>query len=237
MPSGRIQRDAADAFHLVIPSIPGYGFSGRPTATAVPTVKLDDLAGAKRVLIAGAASSNIIGGVSSVDVIFSEAIDPSTFTYLDITLTRNGAPLTLSSSESPALVSGTTYRINNLTSFTWNEGAYVLTVNASGIRDLAGNAGVGSGSDSWTIDHSPPRTWINFPADGHSYNAAGWTDAITGIAADSGGASASVSEALLRGARLVSRHFVRALSACFSSFSDAAWIAVKRSASAPIPTS
>jgi pimeloyl-ACP methyl ester carboxylesterase len=25
--------DAADAFHLVIPSLPGYGFSGRPTGT------------------------------------------------------------------------------------------------------------------------------------------------------------------------------------------------------------
>ena len=24
---------AADAFHLVIPSMPGYGFSGKPTAT------------------------------------------------------------------------------------------------------------------------------------------------------------------------------------------------------------
>ena len=27
--------DAADAFHLVIPSMPGYGFSGKPTATGL----------------------------------------------------------------------------------------------------------------------------------------------------------------------------------------------------------
>ena len=25
--------DAADAFHVVCPSLPGYGFSGKPTAT------------------------------------------------------------------------------------------------------------------------------------------------------------------------------------------------------------
>ena len=29
----RMAASASDAFHLVIPSLPGYGFSGKPTAT------------------------------------------------------------------------------------------------------------------------------------------------------------------------------------------------------------
>ena len=31
---------AADAFHLVIPSMPGYGFSGKPTETGWDTVRM-----------------------------------------------------------------------------------------------------------------------------------------------------------------------------------------------------
>ena len=34
--------DAADAFHLVIPSIPGYGFSGKPTTTGWDPVHIAD---------------------------------------------------------------------------------------------------------------------------------------------------------------------------------------------------
>ena len=34
--------DAADAFHVVIPSIPGYGFSGKPTATGWDPVHIAD---------------------------------------------------------------------------------------------------------------------------------------------------------------------------------------------------
>ena len=31
---------AADAFHVVIPSLPGYGFSGKPTAPAGPRSRI-----------------------------------------------------------------------------------------------------------------------------------------------------------------------------------------------------
>ena len=38
--------DAADAFHLVCPSLPGYGFSGKPTTTGWGTEKIADAWGA-----------------------------------------------------------------------------------------------------------------------------------------------------------------------------------------------
>ena len=51
------------------------------------------------------------------------------------------------------------------------------------------------------------------------------------------GASVSTSEVALCGVRFVSRHLLRALTACFSSFPAAAWIALKRSLLDPKPAS
>ena len=47
--------------------------------------------------------------------------------------------------------------------------------------------------------------------------------------------SASTSGLALCGVRLVSRHLVRAFTACFSSFSTAEWTAVNRSRAGPQP--
>jgi hypothetical protein len=88
--------------------------------------------------------------VTNVDVVFTEPI-VSTFTDGALTLTRDGDPVPLSSTVTVSFVSGATYRIGNLDRFTATPGAYVLTVNASDIQDLAGNAGVGSGSDVWSL--------------------------------------------------------------------------------------
>ena len=90
--------------------------------------------------------------VSSVDVVFSEPIDLSTFDTSDMTLTRDGAPVMLGPAVTVALVSGATYRISGLAGFTQGAGDYVLTVNGSGIRDAAGNAGTGSASDMFHVN-------------------------------------------------------------------------------------
>gem|GEM_PF-419515 len=94
--------------------------------------------------------------VPSVDVVFSEAIDLATFTFSDLSLTRDGLPVALSGAVTITLLSGGTYRISGLAGFTGAEGSYELTISGSGISDLAGNAGTGSGSDQWSVDATAP---------------------------------------------------------------------------------
>jgi hypothetical protein len=88
--------------------------------------------------------------VSTIDVTFSEPVDPSTFDDQDLSLTDNGGPNLISSTSAPtvSLLSGSTYRIAGLNPLTKAEGHYALTVNAAGIRDLAGIAGNGTASTS-----------------------------------------------------------------------------------------
>ena len=93
--------------------------------------------------------------VGSVDVTFSEPVDLNTFTAADLTLTRDGNSVSLSGLTFDSL-GGSTYRISGLSTATGTEGGYVLTVNGSGINDLAGNAGTGSASDEWVTDLTAP---------------------------------------------------------------------------------
>ena len=50
------------------------------------------------------------------------------------------------------LVGGSTYRVSGFQNVVTANGAYTLTVSAAGVTDLAGHAGVGSASDSWTLE-------------------------------------------------------------------------------------
>ncbi|HEY1685887.1 MAG TPA: CARDB domain-containing protein [Tepidisphaeraceae bacterium] len=99
-------------------------------------------------------ASVVTGGVPSLNVTFSEAIDPSTFTSSDITLTRNGAAVD-TSSLSIASDGGNTYTINGLSGLTSSFGAYDLTVSAAGVNNTSEVAGAGSASDSWQEDTAP----------------------------------------------------------------------------------
>ena len=100
--------------------------------------------------------------VDSVDVTFSKAINPGTFTTADLSLTDNGGPNLITSAVTISLVSGTTstYEIGGLSGLTTAEGTYMLTVNASGIQDQAGNFGTGSMSTSWLMDTTPPTSTV-----------------------------------------------------------------------------
>ena len=66
------------------------------------------------------------------------------------------------------------------------DGLVVATIPAGGPSDAAGNSNTASTStdNMVTYDTTAPTSEINFPIDGNSYNAAAWTDAITGTAAD-----------------------------------------------------
>jgi hypothetical protein len=98
--------------------------------------------------------------VASVDVVFNKPIDPTTFDYHQLTLTRNGGANLITSAVQVALVSGATYRISGLSALTAGEGVYVLTVSAVGIKDLVANQGTGSASTQWINDQTPPQSTV-----------------------------------------------------------------------------
>jgi Ca2+-binding RTX toxin-like protein len=93
---------------------------------------------------------------TSLDVVFTKAIQTNTFDFNDFTLTRDGGANLITSAVTVNQISPTTYRINNLTGITGNVGQYQLSVNASGINDIEGLAGVGTVTDSWVVNGDKP---------------------------------------------------------------------------------
>ena len=99
--------------------------------------------------------------VDSVDVTFSKAINPNTFTTADLSLTDNGGSNLITSAVTISLVSGSTYQISGLAGLTTAEGMYSLTVDATGISDAAGNTGTKALSISWLMDTTPPTSHVS----------------------------------------------------------------------------
>ncbi|MCJ8283636.1 MAG: Ig-like domain-containing protein, partial [Rivularia sp. ALOHA_DT_140] len=79
--------------------------------------------------------------IDFVDVVFSEAIDPSSFDHQDISLTRDGGQNLITDSVSIYAISETKYRIQGLTDLTTTPGSYRLVINTNNIDDTAGNSG------------------------------------------------------------------------------------------------
>src|SRR5262249_27549238 len=100
--------------------------------------------------------------VGSIDVVFSEPVNPATFDFHDLRLTRDGAPVPLDGGGTitPVLIdpaaAQAASRIGGLAGLTAGAGAYVLTVDGSGVEDFAGNAGTTSAADSW-VNNQPPQ--------------------------------------------------------------------------------
>ncbi len=99
--------------------------------------------------------------VQNLDVTFSHPINPATFNFADLTLTRNGGPNLIGSNVIVTALSPTDYRISEISWVQGSAGAYVFTVNAAGVQDLAGNAGVGSTNISWQMVLDTPPTPTN----------------------------------------------------------------------------
>jgi hypothetical protein len=94
--------------------------------------------------------------INSIDVQFSEQINLNTFDKSDVTLTRDGIPLTLPNTVTVEYLSGTNYRINGLGDLTNTTGIYSLKVDATTIQDNAGNNGDAAKTTSFSI--TPPPT-------------------------------------------------------------------------------
>jgi hypothetical protein len=95
--------------------------------------------------------------VPSLVVRFSEPLDLSSFTWQDISLTRNGGPNLASSALQITATGLNTYQVNGLSALTAADGSYLLTVQGAGVSDLVGNAGVGQQSESWVMDTVAPE--------------------------------------------------------------------------------
>jgi hypothetical protein len=91
--------------------------------------------------------------VDTLDVTFSESLDPASFDRFDLSLTRDGNPVLLPEAVHVAPLGDSTknFRIHNLADLTAAPGDYVLAVHATGVEDMAGNAGTGFRTASWTI--------------------------------------------------------------------------------------
>jgi hypothetical protein len=118
--------------------------------------------------------------VPTLDVTFSKPIDPTTFTYQDITYSRDGGPNLITSQVVITQLSSTEFEISNFNGGLSSppDGTYTFTVGAVGVVDLAGNIGIGSASDTWVLDTTPSAAPTNLAIspDNGSSNTDGITD-------------------------------------------------------------
>ena len=80
--------------------------------------------------------------VPSIDVIFSEPIVPSSFTYQNITYSNDGGPNLITPNITITQLSPTEFAISNFdNAISPIDGTYTFTVSAAGVMDLNGYHG------------------------------------------------------------------------------------------------
>ncbi|MCA9144501.1 MAG: hypothetical protein KDB05_17010, partial [Planctomycetales bacterium] len=102
--------------------------------------------------------------VQRVDVEFSEAIDPSSLTVDDVMLIRDGGTENLLAGEGRVTIEDRGNNIYRIGGINWVQAFiadpqiadFTFSIDAAAVRDLAGNAGIGSESTTWTIDLVSP---------------------------------------------------------------------------------
>ena len=92
--------------------------------------------------------------VASIVIQFSERVVG--FDLDSLTLTKNGGPNLLTSAQMLGTADGIVYSLSGLTGLTGTAGTYVLTLIATGIADLAGNALAAGASETWVYSAAPP---------------------------------------------------------------------------------
>jgi autotransporter-associated beta strand protein len=95
--------------------------------------------------------------VPTMDVTFSAAINPATFTLSNISFSKTGGPNLVNSSTTITQLSPTEFEVSGFNNFIYPvDGTYTFTVSAAGVMDLAGNTGTASVSESWVMETNPP---------------------------------------------------------------------------------
>ncbi|MBQ6136231.1 MAG: Ig-like domain-containing protein, partial [Kiritimatiellae bacterium] len=88
---------------------------------------------------------------------FSKPVQSSTVTAAALSLTRDGAPVAVPASAKLTQVSDTVWTVSGLDAALSADGAYVLSFDATRVRDLSGNAGAGDAATSaWSYSSAPP---------------------------------------------------------------------------------
>ena len=129
------------------------GRAGQGAATAVWAVSTGHLAAVSAGAFGGGTQR---GPVGSIDVVFSQALDPTTLSVDDFTLSRDGGANLLTPAVSITPTGATTFRIGGLAALTTANGAYAFTVRATTVNDANGVAGVGMLTERFTIDAAGP---------------------------------------------------------------------------------
>ncbi|MCX5671235.1 MAG: FG-GAP-like repeat-containing protein, partial [Planctomycetota bacterium] len=131
---------------------------GGNLSTGSQTVEWTRAAAAPAVLaILDAPSGAVTATPGSVYVKFSQPIAAATFEWSDLALTRSGGANLIGAGDvAIAPAAADLYRVSGLDLLAAGDGSYVLTVNAAGVRNAAGTAGVGQGRAAWTIDATGP---------------------------------------------------------------------------------
>ncbi|MEM1278516.1 MAG: Calx-beta domain-containing protein [Cyanobacteria bacterium P01_H01_bin.152] len=118
--------------------------------------------GAPAILeIAGIESGPRRSPVQSLEITFSEAIDPTSFDLADLALTRDGSEILIPATATLTQLTETTYRLSGLEAAQPEDGAYTLTVNGASIQDEAGNAVTGLVAETWQLDTTAPSPVTN----------------------------------------------------------------------------
>lgn len=93
----------------------------------------------------------------TITVKFSEPIQAGSFTYEDLTITRNEGGNLSKNTITVTKVDEKTYEVGNLVDITDVGGVYSFLVDAKGVVDLDNNRGVDAKGFTWTLDATPPE--------------------------------------------------------------------------------
>ncbi len=151
-------------------------------ATTTPLSLFADVTAPAVVEFLGVPQAPTTTALNTIDIRFSEELNPATFDLSDLILTRDGGSNLITSATTLELISCTTYRLSGLADLTNTPGAYTLTVNTPSIQDLAGNAGLETKSALFTIQ-APPTPGVIFAQSNGStaVTEGGTTDTYTAV--------------------------------------------------------
>ncbi len=116
-----------------------------------------------------------VKSVASIDVVFSEEIDLTTFDFNDLTLTRDNGPDLIDSSVTIIKLTNRTYRVENLGALTALGGKYAFIVDGD-FADLSGNPGGNVLRDFWLANDPPILKFsgtLIFPEDSRALGLTG----------------------------------------------------------------
>ncbi len=98
--------------------------------------------------------------IGTVVVTLSEPIDPNSFTTAALSLTFNGNAVSLTGASISQVAGQPTEYAIHLGSLASSDGTYSLSVDATKLLDLLGNAGVGAQQVSWVMDTVAPISHV-----------------------------------------------------------------------------